>query len=138
MWVVDCTVMASAASPKRMVSSVFITLTSPYRATVTQQQQPALQAEQQHTAVRVSPSDSIPPVRHRKEPDVSPSGSYSSLNRTYAGPRSPRTAQPGSNGGKPQEADRGAAGLFHQSTYTADRRNGECLNPSLRCSSKFI
>uniref|UniRef100_A0A3B3ZI32 LIM zinc-binding domain-containing protein n=1 Tax=Periophthalmus magnuspinnatus TaxID=409849 RepID=A0A3B3ZI32_9GOBI len=36
--------MATAAPPKRMVSSVFITLASPYRGTVTQQQRPTLQA----------------------------------------------------------------------------------------------
>lgn len=121
------TVMASAASPKRMVSSVFITLASPYRATVTQQQ-PALQAhsaparDKQHTAVRVSPTDSIPAVQHRRE-DVSPSGSYCSLDskdRTYAGPWSPKPAQPGSNSGKLQ-VDRGAAGLLQKSIKTVHR-----------------
>ncbi|CAN9511749.1 unnamed protein product [Ophioblennius macclurei] len=64
--------MASAATPKRMVSSVFITLASPHRATVTQQQ-PALQAQstlsrdKQHTAHRVSPGDSSPAFRHQTE-----------------------------------------------------------------------
>lgn len=54
--------MASAASPKRMVSSVFITLAPPYRATVTQQQS-ALQArstparDPQRTAAQVGPGE---------------------------------------------------------------------------------
>ncbi|GAA6215861.1 filamin-binding LIM protein 1 [Lates japonicus] len=114
--------MASAAPPKRMVSSVFITLASPYRATVTQQQQPTLQAhsaparDKQHTAVRVSPSDSIPALRHKRE-DHSPPESYSSADSkswTHAGasarasdPQSPtKPAQPGPNRGKLQEDDR--------------------------------
>lgn len=120
------TVMASAASPKRMVSSVFITLASPYRATVTQQQ-PALQAhsaparDKQHTAVRISPSDSIPAVQHRKE-DVLPSGSsLDSRDRTYAGPWSPKPAQPGSNSGKLQ-VDRGAAGFYLQNSIKTVHR----------------
>uniref|UniRef100_A0A3Q0SNE8 Filamin binding LIM protein 1 n=1 Tax=Amphilophus citrinellus TaxID=61819 RepID=A0A3Q0SNE8_AMPCI len=58
--------MASAAPPKRMVSSVFITLASPHQAIVTpqrEQPQPALQAhsaparEKQHPAARMSPGD---------------------------------------------------------------------------------
>ncbi|XP_040889515.1 filamin-binding LIM protein 1 isoform X2 [Toxotes jaculatrix] len=112
--------MASAAPPKRMVSSVFITLASPYRATVTQQQ-PALQAhsaparDKQHTAVRVSPTDSIPAPRRRKE-DHSPSESYGSIDskdRTYAGAsarapdlQSPKPALPGPSRGKLQEDER--------------------------------
>ncbi|KAL3978258.1 hypoxia-inducible factor 1 alpha [Sarotherodon galilaeus] len=77
--------MASAAPPKRVVSSVFITLASPHRATVTPQQQPALQAhsaparEKQHPAVRVSPGDSIPALRHSREDKSLPSESYGSL-----------------------------------------------------------
>lgn len=61
--------MASAASPKRMVSSVFITLATPCRATVTQQQQPALQAhsaaacDPQRTAARVGPGDGVRSAR---------------------------------------------------------------------------
>lgn len=98
-----------------MVSSVFITLASPYRATVTQQQ-PALQAhsaparDKQHTAVRVSPGDSVP--RHKKE-DPSPSEPYSSVNGrgwTPAGasvrpldPQSPKPAAPGPSKAKLQE-----------------------------------
>ncbi|CAK6955494.1 filamin-binding LIM protein 1 [Scomber scombrus] len=117
--------MASAASPKRMVSSVFITLASPYRATVTQQQ-PALQAhsvparDEQHTAVRVNPSDSVPALRQKKE-DHSPSDIYARVDkkgRTPAGaparasePQSPKTVQPGPSRGKLQE-DRGAADIF--------------------------
>ncbi|XP_044203893.1 filamin-binding LIM protein 1 [Thunnus albacares] len=117
--------MASAASPKRMVSSVFITLASPYRATVTQQQ-PTLQAhsaparDEQHTAVRVNPSDSIPALRQKKE-DHSPAEIYSRVDkkgRTLAGdsvrasePQSPKTVPPGPSRGKLQEDkdDRGAA-----------------------------
>ncbi|XP_070697008.1 filamin-binding LIM protein 1 [Pempheris klunzingeri] len=113
--------MASAASPKRMVSSVFITLASPHRATVTQQQ-PALQAhsasarDKQHTAVRVSPSDTVPVLRHKKE-DHSQSESYGSKTPVGATARasdhqSPKPAQPGPSRGKLQEDDRGAAELF--------------------------
>lgn len=56
--------MASTASPKRMVSSVFITLAPPYRATFTPQKS-ALQAhstaarDPQRTAARVGSSDDI-------------------------------------------------------------------------------
>uniref|UniRef100_A0A8C4EK92 Filamin binding LIM protein 1 n=1 Tax=Dicentrarchus labrax TaxID=13489 RepID=A0A8C4EK92_DICLA len=75
--------MASAAPPKRMVSSFFITLASPHRATVTQQQ-PALQAhstparDKQHAAARISPSDNTPALRHKKE-DHSQPESYGSV-----------------------------------------------------------
>ncbi|XP_023134689.1 filamin-binding LIM protein 1 [Amphiprion ocellaris] len=109
--------MASAASPKRMVSSVFITLASPYRATVTQQQ-PALQAhsasarDKQHAALRVSPGDSKPAVRHTRE-ERSPSQSYSSGNskdQTHSevsertsDPQSPKAAQPGPSRAQLQE-----------------------------------
>ncbi|XP_029989229.1 filamin-binding LIM protein 1 isoform X2 [Sphaeramia orbicularis] len=109
--------MASAASPKRMVSSVFITLASPYRATVTQQQ-PTLQAhssparDNQHTAVRVSPSDSIPNLTHKKE-NPSPSETNRSKNHTHgdasaqaSGLLSPRAVQPGPNRAKqPEDKD---------------------------------
>ncbi|KAM8915604.1 filamin-binding LIM protein 1 isoform 2-T2 [Spinachia spinachia] len=70
--------MASAALPKRMVSSVFITLAAPHRATVTQQQ-PVLQAhsgavgDKPHTAVRVGPSD-IHAVRPKTEDAQPPEG----------------------------------------------------------------
>lgn len=119
--------MASAASPKRMVSSVFITLASPYRATVTQQH-PALQAhsaparDEQHTAVRVNPSDSIPSLRQKKE-DHSPPETYGRVDRkgrTLAGtstrasePQSPKPAQPGLSRGKLQEDkdNKDAAGI---------------------------
>lgn len=76
--------MTSAAPQKRMVSSFFITLASPHRATVTQQQ-PALQAhsspacDTQHRAVRVHPSDSIPSARHKKE-DHSQTETHGGLN----------------------------------------------------------
>ncbi|XP_026162293.1 filamin-binding LIM protein 1 isoform X2 [Mastacembelus armatus] len=113
-------VMASAAPPKRMVSSVFITLASPHRATVTQQQH-TLQAhsaparDKQHTAVRVNPTDSIHAPRHKKE-DHSPSESHSSIDskdRTHAGasarasgPQCPIAAQPEPSRAKLQEDGR--------------------------------
>nr|XP_020463479.1 filamin-binding LIM protein 1 [Monopterus albus] len=119
-------VMASAAPPKRMVSSVFITLASPYQATVTQQQ-PTLQAhsapaiDKQHSAVRVGPNDSVPAPRHKKE-DHSPSKSYGSIeskDRTHAGslagalsPQTPKSTQSGPSRGKQQEDNRGAAELL--------------------------
>ncbi|XP_071782006.1 filamin-binding LIM protein 1 [Centroberyx gerrardi] len=86
--------MASAASPKKMVSSVFITLASPHGATVTQQQH-ALQThdaparDKQHAAVRVNPSDSTYALsQRRKKEGGSPSESCSStdsVGRTHAG-----------------------------------------------------
>ncbi|XP_067360540.1 filamin-binding LIM protein 1 isoform X2 [Channa argus] len=117
----DCkTVMATAASPKRMVSSVFITLASPYRATVTQQQ-PTLQAhsdpagEKQHTAMRVGPSDSTHASGHKKD-NHSPSDSYGSVDpkdwkhtgalARASDPQCPKPAQPRSNRGKQQEKNR--------------------------------
>ncbi|KAK2862110.1 hypothetical protein Q5P01_001643 [Channa striata] len=117
--------MATAASPKRMVSSVFITLASPYRATVTQQQ-PSLQAhsapaaEKQHTAMRVGPSDSIRAPGNKKD-NRSSSDSYSSIdpkdwNHTGAlaltrasEPQGPKPAQPGTSRGKQEEKNRSAA-----------------------------
>lgn len=53
--------MASMASPKRMVSSVFITLAPPYRATVTQQQSAHNTAarDPQRAAARVGPGDDV-------------------------------------------------------------------------------
>ncbi|XP_070815721.1 filamin-binding LIM protein 1 [Chaetodon trifascialis] len=118
--------MASAAPPKRMVSSFFITLASPHRATVTQQQ-PALQAhsaparDKQHTAVRVRPSDNIPSLRHKTEDhsQAEPYGSVDSKGRTHAGasaqasdPQSAKPALPGPSRGKLQEVDRDAADFF--------------------------
>ncbi|XP_034388412.1 filamin-binding LIM protein 1 [Cyclopterus lumpus] len=116
--------MASAAPPKRMVSSVFITLAAPHRATVTQQQ-PVLQAhsgavrDKPHTAVRVSPSDNVPAVRHKKEDDQQ-SESHGRKGRTFteamgrtSDPQSPKPPQPGPIRGKLQGDDRGAADLFH-------------------------
>lgn len=119
------TAMASAAPQKRMVSSFFITLASPHRATVTQQQ-PALQAhsaparDKQHTAVRVSPSDNIPSLRLKKEDhsQAEAYGSRDSKGRVHAGasvrasdPQSPIPAQPVPSRGRLQEDDRGAAGI---------------------------
>lgn len=91
--------MASAAPQKRMVSSVFITLSSPHRATVTQQQQqqqPPLYshggpaADRQHAATRVGPAgDNLSALRHKAE-DLSPSNTHGSVNNniwTCVGPR---------------------------------------------------
>lgn len=109
-----------------MVSSCFITLVTPHRATVTQQQ-PALQAhsalarDKQHAAVRVSPSDNTPSVRPKKE-GRSQSESYGGADvksRSHTGasprgsqpsdPQSPKPAQPGMNRGKRQEDNRSPA-----------------------------
>lgn len=124
-------VMASAAPPKRMVSSVFITLASPYKATVTQQQ-PTLQAhsgparDKQHTAVQVCPSDSIPTSRHKKE-DHSSFESYRSVDskvQTHAGtpertsdPACPIAIQPGPSRGRLQEDNKGAAGICDKTFF---------------------
>lgn len=103
--------MASAAPPKRMVSSVFITLASPHRATLTQQK-PALQAhstttrEKQQTAVRVSPTDSLPAIRLKKD-SQSESNSRSDRGDLTSGrgtkPLSPTPTQPGTNRRKLQQ-----------------------------------
>ncbi|XP_041837704.1 filamin-binding LIM protein 1 [Melanotaenia boesemani] len=68
--------MASAATPKRMVSSIFITLTSPQRATGTEQQPPlqaqhAIARDKQHTAQRLSSADNVPVHRNKKEDSYS-------------------------------------------------------------------
>ncbi|KAM4741899.1 filamin-binding LIM protein 1 isoform 1-T2 [Anableps anableps] len=121
--------MASAAPQKRMVSSVFITLSSPHRATVTQQQQPALHthsgpaADRQHTATRVSPAgDNLSALRHKAE-NPSPSnthGSGNNKNWTRAGPRAkvsdpqsqPQPAQTGPTKAEVQEKNRSSSELF--------------------------
>lgn len=65
--------MATAVPPKRMVSSVFITLASPHRGTVTQQQQPSHQAHSspvrnnQQTAVRIGSANTVPPPVQKKD-----------------------------------------------------------------------
>ncbi|XP_068172490.1 filamin-binding LIM protein 1 [Antennarius striatus] len=114
--------MATAAPPKRMVSSVFITLASPQRGTVTQKQQPALQTQggrdKQYASVRVSPSDSIPSVRHKKG-DHLQAESFGGLNhkgKAHTGavsrgsdPQKPKPAQPGLSGSKLQEHDKSPA-----------------------------
>lgn len=114
-----------------MVSSFFITLASPHRATVTQQQ-PALQAhsapatrDKQHAAVRVNPGDSIPSLRQKKEDHSlsEPHGSGDRKGHTHAGsvvqvsdPQSLKPAQSGTSRGQLQEDNRGAAGI-HDNTY---------------------
>lgn len=124
------TAMASAASPKRMVSSVFITLASPYRATVTQQQ-PTLQAhssparDNQHTAVRVSPNDSsIPTLTHKKE-DPSPPETNRRKDQTHvdalaraSGLQSPRAVRPGPHRAKqPEDKDNMGTCTFHDKIH---------------------
>ncbi|XP_024124828.1 filamin-binding LIM protein 1 [Oryzias melastigma] len=95
--------MASAAPPKRMVSSVFITLAPPHRATVTQRQ-PSLKAyslqpgaETQDTPSRAGPAGSLPVFRRGSE-DHSPSDSCGSVNgksRTRAKAWTPAPARTG-------------------------------------------
>ncbi|XP_056130078.1 filamin-binding LIM protein 1 [Lampris incognitus] len=101
--------MASAASPKRMVSSVFITLASPYRATVTPQQHTlqthnAPARDKRYTAVRVDPSGSIHAHSQRYWNDSrssEPHGGRDGANQTdvaaldQAQARSPTAARPG-------------------------------------------
>ncbi|TWW62091.1 Filamin-binding LIM protein 1 [Takifugu flavidus] len=115
--------MASAAPQKRMVSSFFITLASPHRATVTQQQ-PVLQAhsspacDTQHTAVRVHPGDSIPSARRKKE-DCSQPGTQGGLDSEgwspaaasvpVFPPQSPKPTEPECSRGNPREGDCKAA-----------------------------
>lgn len=117
--------MASAAPPNRMVSSVFITLAPPYRATVMQQQQqPVLQAhsaparDKQLAAVQVNPGDSAPKLREKREdrsPPVPHSGAESRGRAPVAAsPRAPGTQSPpavqgGPGRGKLQGANRDAA-----------------------------
>nr|XP_046239697.1 filamin-binding LIM protein 1 [Scatophagus argus] len=106
--------MATAAPPKRMVSSFFITLASPHRATVTQQQ-PALQAHS--AAVQVSPRDNIPSLRHKKEDhshsDVDSKGlTHTGASFPASDPQSPKPAQPELRRAKLQEEDRDAAELL--------------------------
>lgn len=120
--------MTSAAPQKRMVSSFFITLASPHRATVTQQQ-PALQAhsspacDTQHTAVRVHPSDSIPSARRKKEerPQSETHGGLNGKGWSPAGAsvplfhtQSPKPTGLESSWGNPQEGDSRAAGICEE------------------------
>lgn len=126
-----CTFMASAAPPKRVVSSVFITLASPHRATVTPQQQPALQAhsaparEKLHPAVRVSPGDSIPALRHSREDKSPPSESYGGLkskgltnagsSALVSGPQShnPPKREPGKTQLQEKNDQRSSSGIYY-------------------------
>ncbi|XP_029007163.1 filamin-binding LIM protein 1 isoform X2 [Betta splendens] len=108
--------MASAAPPKRMVSSVFITLAPPYRATVTQQQ-PALQAhgsparDTQHAALRVGPGDSIPAPRHGTgdHPAPGPHRSVDKPRERALDSASPKAVQREPSREKLQKGDRGSA-----------------------------
>lgn len=104
--------MASAAPPKRMVSSVFITLAAPHRATGTQQQ-PALQAHtalprnKQDRSAGISSGDYVPALRHKTENhSTSSPDSYSSVNSkdwTHERPQSLRHTQTASSKAQLQE-----------------------------------
>ncbi|XP_061583108.1 filamin-binding LIM protein 1 [Cololabis saira] len=104
--------MASAAEPKRMVSSVFITLAAPHRATGTQQPL-ALQAhaaparDKQDTSARVSSSDNVSVLRHKAENHSSSdsNGSVNSKDWTHERVQSPKRAQIGSSKAQLQEED---------------------------------
>lgn len=106
--------MATAAPPKRMVSSVFITLASPHRGTVTQQQQPTLQAhsspvrDSQQTAVQISPASTVPTAVQKKDKSSTNGIRAKSKNETPAGSSiqasaPSRIVQPGSTLAKPFE-----------------------------------
>ncbi|XP_014908901.1 filamin-binding LIM protein 1 isoform X1 [Poecilia latipinna] len=113
--------MASAAPQKRMVSSVFITLSAPHRATVTQQQQqqqqPALRThggpDRQHSAA----GDDLSSLRRRAE-ETSPANT--GRNWTGAGPRAkasgpqsqPRPAPTGATKAEVQEKSRSSSAEF--------------------------
>lgn len=122
--------MASAATPKRMVSSVFITLASPHRATVTQQQH-AIQThnapsiDKPHAVMRVNPGDSIHALsqRHKKEaPSPESCGSTDSVGWTQADAVArasdirPAAAHPGLSQGEQQKDKdvRGTEGNWEQ------------------------
>ncbi|KAI4871953.1 hypothetical protein NFI96_025522 [Prochilodus magdalenae] len=80
--------MASAAPQKRMVSSVFITLASPYRATVTPTPQILSPPPQiQHTAVPLSPTGT------QRRPSASSSVSQEATYTSSPTPASPLRAQ---------------------------------------------
>ncbi|XP_017271243.1 filamin-binding LIM protein 1 isoform X2 [Kryptolebias marmoratus] len=114
--------MASAAPPKRMVSSVFITLASPHRATVTQQQ-PALQANSAPAREkRASQGDDVPAHRPKKQ-EPPPPGAHSNVNskRWTHGTRasdlqSPKPVQTGSTKAKLREdqKQRGSPGKLSE------------------------
>ncbi|KAK7916654.1 hypothetical protein WMY93_012415 [Mugilogobius chulae] len=104
--------MATAAPPKRMVSSVFITLASPYRGTVTQQQKPNLQAhtspviDNQQTAVRISPTNTTPTATQKTDANSTNRIRTKTKNEATVGAskQAPsRVAQSASNTAKHQE-----------------------------------
>ncbi|RVE73169.1 hypothetical protein OJAV_G00048210 [Oryzias javanicus] len=93
-------IMAAAAPPKRMVSSVFITLASPHRATVTPRR-PSLKAyssqpgaETRETPSRAGPEGSSPVLRQ----DHSPSDSCGSVNGKSRTRSKARTGAPARTG----------------------------------------
>ncbi|XP_072308386.1 filamin-binding LIM protein 1 [Eucyclogobius newberryi] len=104
--------MASAASPKRMVSSVFITLASPHRGTVTQQQQPTLQAhsslviDNQQTAVRISPTNTAPTATQLMDRNSTNGIRAKSKDETLTSKQLPsKVARSGSIQANPQQTD---------------------------------
>lgn len=110
--------MASPASPKKVVSSVFITLAAPHQANGTRKH-PTNQSnsvkDKQDTAARFNQSD----LRQKKE-DHSPLTSHSSgdskgwvhagTSPRASGLQTPTPVQPGPNRGKLQEDNRDTAG----------------------------
>ncbi|KAM6927773.1 filamin-binding LIM protein 1 [Xenentodon cancila] len=104
--------MASAAAPKRMVSSAFITLAAPHRATGTQQP-PALQAhaaparDKQGTSAGVSSSGNVSVLRHKTESHSSSdsNGSVNNKDWTREKVQNPKHAQTGSSKAQLQEED---------------------------------
>ncbi|KAM9860358.1 filamin-binding LIM protein 1 [Aulostomus maculatus] len=114
--------MASAASSKRMVSSVFITLSSPHQATMTQTN-PPLQSNsspaRDKQQVRVNASDSIPSLRQKKADHSLTKSQSSAESKGHVGASplassalSPPPVQPGPGRGKLQEDKGDAAEVF--------------------------
>lgn len=112
--------MASAAPQKRMVSSVFITLSSPHRATVTQQQQPARHSgpDRQHSAA----GDDLSSLR-RRAAETSPAST--DRNWTGVGPRAkasgpqsqPQPASTGPTKAEVQEKNRNSSGIHDRACF---------------------
>lgn len=107
--------MATAVPPKRMVSSVFITLASPHRGTVTQQQQPSLQAhsspvrDNHKAAARVTPASTKPTAVQKKDNNSTSRISVKSKDETAKGlsardAASSRVVRPGSTTEKARES----------------------------------
>ncbi|XP_030634216.1 filamin-binding LIM protein 1 [Chanos chanos] len=94
--------MTSAEPQKKMVSSVFITLASPYRATITQRphiQHSTVEKDTQQSAVPVSHGNDFSEMKlantHKKAAALSQDG-HNGLQTSPLAPTSPRNSQPGS------------------------------------------